>query len=113
MSQSRSLLRIELVFDRECPNVEEARRRIRAALLEVGAEPCWTEWDREGDATPEIFKRYGSPTVFVNGRDVGDGANGMVQASANSCRIYLNDDEVSGAPSARLIANAIRLVGTQ
>jgi len=41
---------------------------IRAALSEVGTEIGWTEWDRADSRTPETLRRYGSPTVLVNGR---------------------------------------------
>src|SRR5574338_35325 len=100
---------IELVYDRDCPNVERARAMIRAALLEVGADPVWTEWDRESVDTPDELRRYGSPTVLVNGRDVGCGESETAQADANACRVYLDDSDgcLCGAPSSRLIIDAM------
>lgn len=101
-------LTVELVYDRDCPNVERARSMIRAALREVGAEPVWTEWDRESIDTPNDLRQFGSPTVLVNGRDVGCDENEMAQADANSCRVYLDANGcVCGAPSSRLIVVAI------
>lgn len=102
-------LQIELIYDRACPNVEQAREMIQAALTEVGAESRWTEWDREEARTPQALRHYGSPTVLVNGRDVSSVAVEETLSHGNSCRLYAGtDDHLCGAPSAALIATAIR-----
>lgn len=104
--------RVELVYDAECPNVERARAALRAALLELGARPAWTEWDRDHADTPGELRRYGSPTVLVDGRDVGCAQNEDTRADASSCRVYLDECGcLRGAPPARLIVNAIRGAG--
>lgn len=102
------MLRVELVFDRDCPNVGRARAMIRTALAEVGASAVWEEWDRADAATPAELRSYGSPSVLVNGRDVG-GENDAVRSDANSCRVYTDDCGCAcGAPPAGLIVRAIR-----
>jgi hypothetical protein len=109
MRRTISALRVELVYDRDCPNVGRARAMIRAALKEVGANAVWAEWDREDAATPSELRSYGSPSVLVNGKDVGCDENEAVRSAANSCRVYLDDCGcVCGAPSAGLIVRAIR-----
>jgi mercuric ion transport protein len=98
---------VELVYDRDCPNVERAREMIRAALHEVGADPVWTEWDRESIETPTNRRQFGSPTVLVNGHDIGCD-DGDVMPAANACRVYLDASGcLCGAPSSRLIVDAI------
>jgi hypothetical protein len=110
MRQGTNVLRVELVFDRDCPNVGRARDMIRAALREVGASAVWEEWDRADAATPADLRSYGSPSVFVNGKDVSCDANEAVRSDANSCRVYTDECGcVSGAPSAGLIVRAIRI----
>lgn len=100
---------IDLIFDRSCPNVERTRSMIAAALGKVGVPAVWTEWDREAESTPAQLRSYGSPTVLVNGQDVGCDENDAAKADANACRVYLDDSGcLWGAPSADLIANAIR-----
>ena len=109
MRQTTDALRIDMVFDRDCPNVERTRSMIRSALGEVGADVDWTEWDRDDPATPADLRDYGSPTVLVNGRDVGCDDNAAAQSDANSCRVYIDECGcLCGAPSAELIAGAIR-----
>lgn len=101
--------RIELVYDRDCPNVDRARGTIRAALEQVGSSATWVEWDRGDASTPAALRDYGSPTVLVNGRDVASGENEDTRADANSCRVYMDECGcMYGAPSATLIADAIR-----
>ena len=105
------VLRIELVFDRDCPNADRARSMIRIALRETGEHSVWAEWDREDPATPPELRRFGSPTVLVNGQDVGCDENGAAQSDANSCRVYMDECGcICGAPSADLIAAAIQRI---
>lgn len=100
--------RIELVYDPTCPNVDRARSAIRAALAAIDAPAAWREWDCTEAATPPALRRLGSPSVLVNGQDVGCGGGSMAQADANSCRIYRDDCGcICGAPSVELILRAI------
>lgn len=109
MSQMTRNLRIELVYARDCPNVNLARAMVSAALAAVGAQKRWIEWDRDDPATPPGRRLFGSPTVLVNGQDVGCNENEEVQSDAHSCRVYMDECGcLCGAPSAGLIARAIR-----
>lgn len=100
--------KIEMVYDPTCPNVDRARAAIRAALAAIGAPIAWREWDCTDAATPESLRALGSPSVLVNGQDVGCGGGSMAQADANSCRIYRDDCGcICGAPSVELILKAI------
>lgn len=101
-------VRVELVYDDDCPNVDECREALRAALAEVGAPPIWKEWDRNAASTPGALRGFGSPTVLIDGQDI-CGDSGALSAEANSCRVYQDDCGcLCGAPSAALISNAIR-----
>lgn len=107
-SEATSSLRVELVYDQTCPNVDQARGAIREALLAVGAPVEWAEWERDTDATPAPLRAFGSPTVLVNGIDVGGGGDEAAQADANSCRIYVDECGcLCGAPSPQQIVKAI------
>lgn len=100
--------RIELIFDPTCPNVDHARSAIRAALAAIGAPIVWREWNCTDESTPAALRRLGSPSVLVNGQDVGCGGGSMAQADANSCRIYRDDCGcICGAPSVELILQVI------
>jgi len=99
--------RIELVYDPECPNVERTRAAIHAALAAVGAPIAWREWDCTDPATAESLRFLGSPSVLVNGQDVGCGSASVRPAAANSCRIYQDECGCNcGAPSVDLILRA-------
>jgi mercuric ion transport protein len=111
MPQSR-YPRIEMVYDPDCPNVDLARTAIRGALTLIGAPLAWREWDCTDAATPDTMRVLGSPSVLVNGQDVGCGGGSMAQADANSCRIYRDGCGcICGAPSVELILKAISNIG--
>ena len=100
-------MRIDLVYDNGCPNVELARATIQGALRETGAEAIYSEWNRDRRRTPVKFRRYGSPTVLVDGKDVCEEEDG--QTRARCCRIYREaSGGFAGAPSIALIVRAIR-----
>ena len=90
--------RIELVYFDGCPNAPQARENIRAAVEASGKLLEWSEWDLAAESTPESFRRYGSPTVLIDGEDVsGEGAH----TAAMACR-------ADGAPSVCSIAEKLR-----
>ena len=88
---------IDLVYFEGCPNVERARENMRAALREAGLQTDWAEWDLSSKATPERYRRHGSPTVLVDGEDVTGGA---ADAVAMACR-------ADGAPSVAAILDRL------
>lgn len=97
--------RVELVYDADCPNVEAARSQLRLALAQAGQAPQWGEWERSDPAAPPYVRRYGSPTILVDGRDVAGGA----PTDANCCRLYHGENgRLQGVPSAETIAAALR-----
>ncbi len=96
---------IELIIDRDCPNVDGARAELRRALAELELPLEWQEWDRESPDAPAHARKYGSPTVLVDGRDV---AGDNTEADANCCRVYVQaDGRFRGAPSADMIRAAL------
>ena len=89
--------RIDLVYFEGCPNTAQARDNIRAAMEESGRRLEWAEWDLMAESTPERFRRYGSPTVLIDGEDVtGEGAD----AAAMACR-------ADGAPTVAAITDKL------
>ena len=90
--------RIELIYFEGCPNVSQARENLRAAIEASGYGLTWSERDLLADSTPEGLRRFGSPTVLVDGEDVTGEAPG---ASAIACRS-------DGPPSIISIAEKLR-----
>ncbi len=99
-------MKVELIWDADCPNVEEARTNVRRAFAQAGVDPKWREWRRDDPAAPDYVRRYGSPTVLVDGVDVADQPAG---GEANCCRVYARDDGgLSGVPAVEAIAERLR-----
>ena len=74
---------VELIYDRQCPSVPEARAHLLSAFVQAGLTPKWSEY-QIGDAdVPEHARGYGSPTVLIDGRDV----SGAVASAEMSCRV--------------------------
>ena len=93
-------MRIELVFDHDCPNAEAAREKLAEALSRVGLPSNWTEWERSDPAAPEYTQRLGSPTILLDGADVsGTPSEVGAEVGASSCRVYrASDGSLSGVP---------------
>lgn len=88
---------IDLIYFDGCPNVETARVHLREAMGADADRPAWREWKLSAEETPGRFRRYGSPTILVDGEDV-TGAGGGNAAMA--CR-------ADGAPGLAAIRQAL------
>jgi hypothetical protein len=95
---------ITLIYDADCPNAAEARAVLRRALERAGLDLEWVEHDRAAPGVPKALTRFGSPTILVNGIDVG-GESG--EAAAASCRIYADSCGLRGVPPLEAIVDAI------
>lgn len=86
---------ITLLYFDGCPNVEEARRRLRTALARAGRDPVWDEVNLQAQDAPVGWRGFPSPTVLVNGKDIVTGADAA--DGAGGCRL-------GGAPTVEVIA---------
>jgi hypothetical protein len=88
--------RVELVYFEGCPHADETRRRLAQAMTSAGLEARWDEWDTGVPSTPDRYRRFGSPTVLIDGADVAGG----VEGSGMGC-------VVGGAPATEAILAAL------
>jgi mercuric ion transport protein len=101
-------MRVELIYDTDCPNVAETRTNLLLALAAAQVETTCIEWERSSPSTPAYAAGFGSPTVLVEGRDVA-GENPAQLISC--CRLYSSaEGGCFGAPSVELILSYL-LVG--
>jgi mercuric ion transport protein len=78
-------LKVELVYDKDCPNVAATRTNLLRAFAEGGVSAKWTEWEASCPETPARPRGFGSPTVLVEGMDV---AGAQPVEGLTSCRLY-------------------------
>lgn len=96
---------VELIYDLDCPNVSAARSQLMRAFAQSGAKPNWSEWDRSSTTSPEHARKYGSPTILVDGRDV---AGEAPREDSTCCRLYRDENGgTQGVPPVGLIATAL------
>ena len=95
---------VELVYDRDCPNVGRARAHLLAAFARAQMAPRWHEHPLHDASTPDHARGFGSPTILVDGCDVVD----EVPGPNASCRIYRDDTgAVTGSPPLERIVDAL------
>lgn len=101
-------MEIELIYDAGCPNVNLARARLAGVLGELGRRCDWQEWKRGGPETPARVEGFASPTIVVDGSDVG----GRIEEAGAACRLYRAEDgSPDGAPSEAAIRAAVVAAG--
>ena len=93
---------IQLLYFPGCPHVATARQALQRAVAKLDETPPISEIDVTDDRTPEPLRLWGSPTILVDGVDVGGG-----RPSGSSCRLYPDSDNL-GAPSNAMIEAALR-----
>lgn len=88
--------RVELVYDLDCPNIGAARTALLQAFARAGVAASWKEWDRKAPESPAYVRRYGSPTILVNGQDV---VSAEPTDGGDCCRLYNDgENEFRGVP---------------
>lgn len=96
-------MKVELIHDSDCPNIEGARNLIRAAYSAGKVSGTWLEHCRQNPGVPAYVRSYGSPTILVNGFDVMP----MTGSAADSCRVYRDvDGKLSGLPPLQSLLTA-------
>jgi hypothetical protein len=99
-------MKVEFIYDPDCPNVAEARAQLLRAFTETGISPRWVEWSRDSVEAPAYARGFGSPTLLVNGHDVAE----QTSAHGNACcRLYADPSgALRGAPSVERIVAALQ-----
>lgn len=98
-------MKIDLIFDQDCPNVAGARAQLAEALENCGLARQWHEWRRDNPASPDYARQHASPTILIDGRDI---APTDSIAGAGACRIYRDPSgRASGVPDSRDIRAAL------
>ena len=88
------MIDVVLLYDAGCPNLELARAAVREAVSTAALSVQVREFER-GEAPIEL-RRFASPTVLVEGRDVAVGT----ACAGTACRVYATaDGRFSGAPA--------------
>ena len=95
-------MKIQLVHFDGCPNADEARAGLRRCMQAAGLPPQFEDLDTTAPTTPEALRNWGSPTILINGTDVG----GEPAPNGTSCRLYDNPAN-RGVPGDETIAAAL------
>ena len=97
------MVHVELIYDSDCPNINEARAQLLRAFARV--ELRWQEWERGNSESPVYVRAYGSPTILINGEDVVDA---LPSTKGNCCRVYVDESgQLKGVPSLEAICSAL------
>lgn len=100
-------MKIELVYDSHCPNVQRTRENLRLALEQAGIKTGWQEWEHTDPDLPGHMRNFGSPTILVNGKDI---ILNTPHSQSDSCRLYTDiNGELKGVPPIESIVNAIKM----
>lgn len=75
---------VDFIYDSECPNVKETRANLMRAFARAQTPARWIEHQIGASGSPERVRGFGSPTVLVDGIDVG----GLAAGEERCCRLY-------------------------
>ncbi len=99
-------MKVRILHIDECPNWEEAGRRLRTALDASGLDQVEVEYQlltSAEDAAKVPFS--GSPTILIDGTDAfpADG-----RTSDLACRVYFTDQGLAGLPTVAQLSRAVQ-----
>jgi hypothetical protein len=93
-----------LLYEASCPSVNEARANLRRAFAVANLPAQWRELDVNAPDTPADWRTLGSPTILIDGEDVG----GAARAAGATCRLYEDEGRLVRAPSVERIVARLR-----
>ena len=103
--------KVELVYERSCPNIRAARVNLLQAFSELELTPGWLEWEVADTDIPVYAKNMGSPTILVDGIDI---SGALDEGHDHSCRVYTEvNGGMFGVPSVTMIKNALSKYSTR
>lgn len=97
-------MKVQLLYFPDCPNVAAARAALRRAFSKSGIQPAFEEIDVTATTTPESLRDWGSPTILVNGMDIG----GERTPTGPCCRLYDAIGTSRGVPDDEKISALLR-----
>jgi hypothetical protein len=97
------MMRIELLYVRDCPNHRPALEMARQVINDLGLATEVEQIEVLDQPQAERLRFLGSPTLLVDGVDIDPDAASRTDYGL-SCRIY----GASGVPPRGLIASALR-----
>lgn len=99
-------MKVEILHIDECPNWEEAGRRVRIALDQIGRNGVDIDHVllSSSDEAGRVWFA-GSPTILIDGVDAfpTDG-----RTTDLACRIYRTDDGLAGLPTVEQLVGVFR-----
>jgi mercuric ion transport protein len=95
-------MKIQLIYSDDCPHVEAARAALLRSLVAEDLSVSFEELDVAAPGTPAHLREWGSPTILIDGVDVG----GETAPTGPCCRLY--DAARRGIPSDAMIVEALR-----
>ncbi len=99
-------MQVELVYEKTCPNIADARVQLLRAFSEAGITPHWQEWEVSSPDAPPHVHGFGSPTILVDGKDV---SGTMTEGDDYCCRVYAHADGTNkGVPAVADIVRALQ-----
>ena len=98
-------MKVELIYDADCPNVAATRTRLIKAFTRTGVSARWREWERNSPESPVYVQSFGSPTILVDGKDI---AGISSTSGIHACRVYSGSKgNLQGTPPLELICVAL------
>jgi len=98
-------MKVQLITFAGCPNADSARELLRRTLLRAGLEATFEEIDSLSPLAPEHLREWGSPTILIDGVDVG----GEQKPAGRSCRFYRDAaGGLQGSPPEPVLLRAIQ-----
>ncbi len=99
--------RAQLLWFGDCPNHETARQLLRDVVARLAPDTTIEDIDASNPAVAERLRFPGSPTIRVDGVDVGPGFRGPGDY-APRCRLYRTSSGLAGVPEPAWIEEALR-----
>lgn len=99
-------MKVEILYVAECPSHPAAVSLVKDVLMAEGVAADIHEVLVRDEAMAKQLRFAGSPTIRINGRDVGDETH-TARSFSLSCRLYPGSRQ-TGLPPAEMVHRAVQ-----
>ncbi|WP_010569063.1 alkylmercury lyase [Leptospira broomii] len=97
-------MKIELIYDTNCPNAAATKEIIIEVLKELQLPENISEINKDSIDLADEYRQFSSPTILVNDKDIG----GQNSCGGTGCRIYkTSSGRLTGVPPKELLLRAL------
>lgn len=106
-SDNIEVMEVQLLHNKACTFYKKVMDVLEEVLAEKGLPVRYEVILISDDEEAKQYKFFGSPQIMVDGKDIDQNAQKIINYHADGCRVYLYQGQTHDAPPKEMIIEAL------